>query len=42
VPGQLGMYFDDDENEVVRFMVDVADYNSGLDGIEKWMRKKIK
>jgi len=37
-----GVYIDDDENGVVRFMLDVADYKVDINGIEKWLRKKIK
>jgi len=42
VLGQLGMYIDDNENEVVRFMLEVAKYNIDINGIEKWINERIK
>jgi hypothetical protein len=42
VLGQLGMYIDDNENEVVRFMLEVADYKVDINGIEKWIKERIK
>ena len=42
VLGQLGMYIDGNENEVVRFMLEVAKYNVNINDIEKWIKERLK